>query len=249
MAVILPCCWFSAWRGSPRSTSPGIKTTAECCIYSSLHVGKDWDFQLKEREQWPQRKGTMELVTFSLCSILDVIRCNPCLDVRLLLSRTKNRWLLKETNLPCEVTNYTLMIVRRAKKTSVCIKHDRHILSQVLLCCVLLPLAWLPSHTPFLLFFFFLSFFFFFYLWHLLGACPSCDTILLAAVQTSSSELCMGCPEHTAFLMCDKTEPSHWGYGEGMQQNINKPVLNKAAALWWNRHFTEVSSRWIMYSN
>lgn len=49
--------------------------------------------------------------------------------------------------------------------------------------------------------------------------------------------------------MCDKTEPSHWGYGEGMQQNINKPVLNKAAALWWNRHFTEVSSRWIMYSN
>jgi len=59
----------------------------------------------------------------------------------------------------------------------------------------------------------------------------------------------MGCPEHTAFLMCDKTEPSHWGYGEGMQQNINKPVLNKAAALWWNRHFTEVSSRWIMYSN
>lgn len=106
-----------------------------------------------------------------------MIKCNPCLDVRLLLSRTKNRRLLKETNLPCEVTNYTFMIVRRAKKTGVCIKHDRHILSWVLLCCVSLPLAPFPSHTPFLLSIFFL--FSFFYVWHLLGACPSCDTILL----------------------------------------------------------------------
>lgn len=84
-----------------------------------------------------------------------------CLDVRLLLSRTKNRWLLKEANLPCEVTNYTLMIVRRAKKTSVCIKHDRHILSQVLLCCVLLPLAGSQATLLFTLFFFFFNNFFF----------------------------------------------------------------------------------------
>lgn len=105
----------------------------------------------------------MELLTFSLCSTLDVIRCDPCMDVRLLLSRAKNTWLLKKTNLPCEVTNYTFMIVRRAKKTSVCIKHDRHIFKSGLALLCLASSHFVPKpqslFTPlsfFPLFFFFL---------------------------------------------------------------------------------------------
>lgn len=105
----------------------------------------------------------MELLTFSLCSTLDVIRCDPCMDVRLLLSRAKNTWLLKKTNLPCEVTNYTFMIVRRAKKTSVCIKHDRHIFKSGLALLCLASSHFVPKpqslFTP--LSFFPLFFFFF----------------------------------------------------------------------------------------
>lgn len=46
---VLPPCWFSAWPGAPRSSSPGIKAAAES-VYR-VHVGKEGGSQLEEGEQ------------------------------------------------------------------------------------------------------------------------------------------------------------------------------------------------------
>ena len=116
--------------------------------------------------------------------------------------------------LPREVANCALIIVRRAEKASVHTEQDSPLRVG--------PRSAGPRQVPQAGWLRSLPFFFFL----IRDIC----SVLVPPVIPYPSQLCrppalcwcMGCPEHTAFLMCDKTEPSHGGMAsEGIRISIN----------------------------
>ena len=115
--------------------------------------------------------------------------------------------------LQCEVANRALTAVRRAEEAIV--TQSRPPTRPPAALCWASPcsLGWLAA---------LLSLFF---------ICDICS-VLVPPVIPYPSQLCRPpalrqcreCPEHTAFLMCDKTEPSHRGTArEGSRISINLP--------------------------
>ena len=135
-------------------------------------------------------------------------------------STTSNRLRAQRARvLWCEVANCTLIIVRRAGEASVHTEGP--------------ALCGGPRHIPWAGGLLCFPFFFF-------SVCDICS-VLVPPLIPNPTQLCrppalpvQECPEHTAFLMCDKTEVSHGGMAsEGLGISIS--LLGTKLRLWSSR--------------